>query len=294
MNNNEIKQEFREDEVAFIRHWDKARNEWVTNVFPKVGGRLRLAHEQNEAIDIETEIYKYDENVAVVIGTCRTAKGCFKGIGMSSVARDQKIAPAILEMAETRSIARALRFAGFGVEYCSAEEVSHLESGPVAPPRQIPGPVPEPRKQIEQHTQAMPDPVISEPHLREHGHETAQNPPPVTRTGKVEISFQPVETSSAAVYRPQFKAYETDAPATADAPAQDNGNGNGNGKKQMSVKQFSYIKSYGRKLGYDLNALSQKSIEIFNRELPYLTVTEASTFIDHMQAGLFRSNNTAV
>jgi len=115
---------------------------------------------------------------------------------------------------------------------------------------------------------------------------------PEGKIGKVEISFQPVETSSAAVYRPQFKAYETDA----NAPAQDNGNGNGNGngKKQMSFKQFEYIKSMGKKLGYDLNALSQKSIEIFNRELPYLTVSEASTFIDHMQAGLFRSNNTAV
>jgi len=287
MNNNEIKQEFREDEVALIHHWDKARNEWVTNVFPKVGGRLRLAHEQNETIDIETEIYKYDENVAVVIGTCRTAKGCFKGIGMSSVARDQKIAPAILEMAETRSIARALRFAGFGVEYCSAEEVSHLES---ANQSERGNPPPEPRMQIQQQPQppALPAPLISEPHLQEHGNEKTEVPPPVTRSGKVEISFQPVETSSAAVYRPQFKAYETNA------PAQDNGNGNGNSRKQMSVKQFSYIKSYGRKLGYDLNALSQKSIELFNRELAYLTVSEASVFIDHMQAGLLSSTNTAV
>jgi hypothetical protein len=36
---------------------------------------------------------------------------------------------AILELAETRAIARSLRFAGYGVEYCSAEEVSHLENG---------------------------------------------------------------------------------------------------------------------------------------------------------------------
>ena len=47
---------------------------------------------------------------------------------MASVARDNTIAPAILELAETRAIARSLRFAGFGVEYCSAEEISHLEN----------------------------------------------------------------------------------------------------------------------------------------------------------------------
>ena len=46
-----------------------------------------------------------------------------------SLERDQRIAPAILELAETRAIARSLRFAGYGVEYCSAEEVNHLENG---------------------------------------------------------------------------------------------------------------------------------------------------------------------
>jgi hypothetical protein len=58
-----------------------------------------------------------------------TKKGYFNGLGMASLERDQRIAPAILELAETRAIARSLRFAGYGVEYCSAEEVSHLENG---------------------------------------------------------------------------------------------------------------------------------------------------------------------
>jgi hypothetical protein len=56
-------------------------------------------------------------------------KGTFPGIGMASVERDHTIAPAILELAETRSIARFLRFAGYGVEYCSAEEISCLGKG---------------------------------------------------------------------------------------------------------------------------------------------------------------------
>jgi len=124
-----IKSQFREDEVAIIKHWDKQKGEYVSNVYPKVGGRLRLAHEANDAINIETEIYKYDGSVAVVIAVTKTLNGRFTGIGMSSAERDQKIAPAILELAETRAIARSLRWAGFGVEYCSAEEISHLENG---------------------------------------------------------------------------------------------------------------------------------------------------------------------
>lgn len=125
----QTKQQFREDEVALIRYWDKKTEDWVTNVYPKIGGRLRLAHDENQELNIETEIYKYDENIAVVIASCKTDRGNFKGIGMSSVGRDEKIAPAILELAETRAISRSLRFAGYGVEYCSAEEVSHLQSG---------------------------------------------------------------------------------------------------------------------------------------------------------------------
>ncbi len=38
-------------------------------------------------------------------------------------------------MAETRSIARALRFAGYGLEFCGAEEVSHIPEGDPEPQR---------------------------------------------------------------------------------------------------------------------------------------------------------------
>ncbi|MDA3832390.1 MAG: hypothetical protein PF495_03240, partial [Spirochaetales bacterium] len=129
----QIRKMFRDDEIVVLRHWNKERQEYVINVYPKVGGRLRLAHQANDAINIETEVYRYDENLAVVIATVKTMSGQFTGIGMSSVERDKKIAPAILELAETRSIARALRFAGYGVEFCSAEEVSHMENVNPAP-----------------------------------------------------------------------------------------------------------------------------------------------------------------
>ena len=126
-NNNQ----FREDEIVIVSHVDKSTGEVITRPYPKVGGRLRLAHEENGSLSISTEIIRYEENVAVVRALAKTKKGYFNGLGMASLERDQWIAPAILELAETRAIARSLRFAGYGVDYCSAEEVSHLENGGV-------------------------------------------------------------------------------------------------------------------------------------------------------------------
>ena len=119
--------QFRPEEIICLRHYDKKTGIWSESEFPKVGGRLRLAHEVNGTLDINTDIVQYDGKLAVVRAVISSDKGSFSGIGMASVERDAKIAPAILELAETRAIARCLRFAGFGVEYCSAEEVSHLE-----------------------------------------------------------------------------------------------------------------------------------------------------------------------
>ena len=124
-----INTQFREDEIVIMNHWDKNSKERVNTVYPKIGARLRLAHEENEQISITTEVIKYDGNIAVVSAISETSKGSFKGIGMASIDRDERIAPAILELAETRAIARSLRFAGYGVEFCSAEEISHLENG---------------------------------------------------------------------------------------------------------------------------------------------------------------------
>lgn len=117
MGNNSIVNQFRGDEIAKIDN----------NLYPKVGGRLRLAHEQNNKLSITTSIIKYDGKIAVVSAISTTNKGSFQGIGMASIERDREIAPAILELAETRAIARSLRWASYGLEYCSAEEVSHLK-----------------------------------------------------------------------------------------------------------------------------------------------------------------------
>ena len=121
--------QFREDEIVILTHWDKKEQKWLKSIHPKIAGRLRLAHEDNEQLSITSEVVNYDGNIAVVKVVSTTTKGDFPGLGMSSIERDKTIAPAILELAETRAIARSLRFAGYGVEYCSAEEISHLENG---------------------------------------------------------------------------------------------------------------------------------------------------------------------
>jgi hypothetical protein len=124
MANNNNGNQFRDDEIVVLT--ENRDGKLVKSIHPKIGGRLRLAHEQNQQISITTEVIRYDENIAVVRSVTTTMKGTFPGIGMASIERDHTIAPAILELAETRAIARSLRFAGYGVEYCSAEEISHL------------------------------------------------------------------------------------------------------------------------------------------------------------------------
>ena len=115
---------FRDDELVTRRQ--KVNGEWVETVFPRVGGRLRLAHEGSGKLSIQTEVVQFNESFAVVKATVTTDKGSFCGFGTASSQRDERLADSLLELAETRSIARGLRFSGYGVEYTSAEEVSHV------------------------------------------------------------------------------------------------------------------------------------------------------------------------
>ncbi len=115
---------FRDEELVTRRQ--KVSGEWVETVFPRVGGRLRLAHEGNGKLSIQTEVVQFDESLAVVKATVTTEKGDFCGFGTASAQRDQRLADSLLELAETRSIARSLRFSGYGMEYTGAEEVSHV------------------------------------------------------------------------------------------------------------------------------------------------------------------------
>jgi hypothetical protein len=115
---------FREDELVSRRV--KVGNDWQTKVFPIIGGRLRIIHETCSRLNIATEILKLEPDFAVVRATLESEKGKFCGTGTASAQRDARLADSLVELAETRSIARALRFGGIGVEFTSAEEVSHV------------------------------------------------------------------------------------------------------------------------------------------------------------------------
>lgn len=91
--------------------------------YPVVGGRLRLAHEENKELSIITNIVNLTDDRAVIQATITTQKGSFSGLGNASLKRDRLLSNALLELAETRAIARALRFAGYGVEYTGFEEM---------------------------------------------------------------------------------------------------------------------------------------------------------------------------
>jgi hypothetical protein len=115
---------FRDDEVVTVQG----------RAFPVVGGRLRLAHEGNQHLTIKTELAQYELDVmAVVRSTVITDKGEFSGTGVATVTRDARLVDALIELAETRAVARALRFAGYGVETCGIEE---LDDHQVAEPQQ--------------------------------------------------------------------------------------------------------------------------------------------------------------
>jgi hypothetical protein len=115
---------FREDEL--VRRKVKVGQEWQTRVFPIIGGRLRILHEGNDHLSIQTEILKLETDFVVVRAAVESQRGKFNGTGTASGQRDARLADSLVELAETRAIARALRFGGIGVEYTGAEEVSHV------------------------------------------------------------------------------------------------------------------------------------------------------------------------
>ncbi len=119
---------FREDELV------TRRMNGHTRVFPIVGGRLRLAHEENDNLSLATEMVSWDGQYAVFRCSAETQKGRFVGYGTANSQRDTRLAESLIELAETRSIARALRFAGYGVEFTGLEEVSHVTDQSEAKP----------------------------------------------------------------------------------------------------------------------------------------------------------------
>jgi len=112
-------------ESELIHRKVKVGNDWQTRTFPVVGGRLRLAHEENQTLNLQTQMVNWDGQYAIFKCCAVTIKGQFVGYGTANSQRDARLAESLVELAETRSVAMALRFAGYGLEFTSAEEMSH-------------------------------------------------------------------------------------------------------------------------------------------------------------------------
>lgn len=68
----------------------------------------------------------WDGRYAVFLRCALTLKGQFQGYGTANSQLDARFPESLIELVETRSIGRALRFAGYGLEYTDAEEVCHV------------------------------------------------------------------------------------------------------------------------------------------------------------------------
>ena len=85
--------------------------------YPIVGGRLRIVDEDNSKLSITTELQRFDPNeTAIVQAQIQSEQGDFSAYGTACYSKGERLADSLLELAETRAIARALRFAGYGVE----------------------------------------------------------------------------------------------------------------------------------------------------------------------------------
>lgn len=142
---NQITSQFRDDELVTRKM--RVDGRWEERVFPVVGGRLRLAHEGNERLSITTELTSWDGKYAVCKSVVTTERGEFSSYGTANTQRDNRLAQSLVELAGTRSVARALRLAGYGVDMTSDEEVNNTgeaaqgfseESAPTIPNKDLP------------------------------------------------------------------------------------------------------------------------------------------------------------
>jgi hypothetical protein len=95
---------FREDEL--ITRKVKTGNEWQSRTFPVVGSRLRLAHEGNKKLGLQTKLVNRKGDSAAVKCAALTEKGQFVGYGTANNQRDARLVESLIELAETRSRSR--------------------------------------------------------------------------------------------------------------------------------------------------------------------------------------------
>jgi len=132
-------EEFKAHEIAWICNYDSSKKAYTASPYPLVGGRLRLLREDHAEpgekysilppaqmadnmgiIEIEVRVRKKDGGYTDIPGyrvfrTVETKRGLYLAVKDGS--KDN------LEKLETMAVARALRFAGYGFGFTSAEEM---------------------------------------------------------------------------------------------------------------------------------------------------------------------------
>lgn len=93
--------------------------------FVSVGPKLAILREHFSDASIVTEIVTAytDPNAVTIRATITSGARVATALGTSNVVGDKALADSLFELAETRALARALRFFGIGIDAAGAEEV---------------------------------------------------------------------------------------------------------------------------------------------------------------------------
>lgn len=121
---------FGEYEIIWYARFNKKEQIWSVNPYPLIGGRVRLAHEDAEVheapISMITEMQSEDETYITHRATVESWRGKFS---FSNTGKKlDKYGAFRGEAIETMALARALRFAGYGIEFTGAEEMINYGS----------------------------------------------------------------------------------------------------------------------------------------------------------------------
>lgn len=91
--------------------------------FPLVGGKLRVLREHFPNASVTTEQAISDPDLVVYRARVVAGEREATATGTASLQGDRALSDSLHELAETRAVARALRFFGVGIDSTGAEEV---------------------------------------------------------------------------------------------------------------------------------------------------------------------------
>lgn len=132
-------EDFRPDEIAWITQWNKAAGKYEANPYPLIGGRLRLLCEDHKGENDKYSIRPPDGDSGIteivikssnqqgkiievpgyrVTRVAETKRGLYYGTKEGKADNVERL--------ESMAVARALRFAGYGYGFTSAEEMREV------------------------------------------------------------------------------------------------------------------------------------------------------------------------